>query len=478
MGISILLSPYTMAFNGKNIADLIHLSPPDPAFESVEYRHAMEFLRTTYPTSVIKLGLERITRLLELLGRPQDAFPSIIVAGTNGKGSTCVFIESILSEAGLMVGTNLSPHLEQPTERIRTGRRDISPIEFSDIIHGISELVEKQWGDGERPTYHELMTAAALVHFASAGVQAAILEVGLGGRYDAANAVDAPLAVLTPIGMDHMDRLGDDIASIAAEKVAVVRPGAMALSAAQEPDATAVFDNAIKKIGARMSVQHSGGGRVYYKDGAFYGELHLENKNPRDYRLGIGGACQGDNARLAIEAAMVLQRMGLPKGVDYAITDEAIEAGLRDARLPGRFEILSGKPMLVLDGAHNPHAAKCLSRTLDIINGGQWDLIWGMKSDKVPVDFLRELARYIGALHLCPVPGVVSHEITGLARIAADEGIPERAVSANQTPEGALCEALATTSGNGRILITGSLYLAGYLRGCLRKGFDCKDGAE
>jgi len=457
----------------KNIRDIISLNPPDPAFESPDYLQAIEFLRTTYPSSVIKLGLERITRLLEILGRPQDAFPSIIVAGTNGKGSTCAYLDSILTDAGLVVGTNLSPHLEQPTERIRICRRDISPAEFSGLILGLADLIDKQWGDGERPTYHELMTAAALIYFAANKVQVAILEVGLGGRYDAANAVDARLAVLTPIGLDHMDRLGPDIASIAAEKVAVVRPGATAVCAVQEPEAMAVFEDAIKKIDARISVQHSAGAKVYYKDDGFYGELHLENKGPRDFKLNIGGACQADNATLAVEAAWAFRDMGLPHGVEYSIDENVIISGLEKARLPGRFEILSQRPMLVLDGAHNQNAAKCLGHTLDIINREQWNLIWGMKADKLPADFIRELTRYVNSLHLCPVPGVVSHEVNSLARIAADEGIPERAISINEAPERALSNALAMTSEGGRILVTGSLYLVGYLRGCLRRGFDC-----
>ena len=120
----------------------ITLPPKDPAFESDDYRRAIDFLDTTYPPSVIKLGLERITRLLDLLSRPQDSFPSIIVAGTNGKGSTCAFLESILSGAGLVVGTNLSPHLEQPTERIRVRCNDMSPDDFAGIVLNLADLVE------------------------------------------------------------------------------------------------------------------------------------------------------------------------------------------------------------------------------------------------------------------------------------------------------------------------------------------------
>jgi dihydrofolate synthase/folylpolyglutamate synthase len=176
---------------------------------------------------------------------------------------------------------------------------------------------------------------------------------------------------------------------------------------------------------------------------------------------------------LAVEAAAVFHDIGLPRGIDYSVNEDVIFSGLEKARLPGRFEILSRRPMLVLDGAHNQHAAKCLGHTLDIINGGQWDLIWGMKADKLPAEFIRELGRYVNSLHLCPVPGVVSHDINSLARIAADEGIPERVISMSEAPERALSNALAMTSEDGRVLVTGSLYLAGYLRGCLRKGFDC-----
>ncbi len=456
----------------------IKLPPPDPAFQSPEYIRALEFLASTYPVSVMKLGLERISHLLEILGRPQDKFPSVIVAGTNGKGSTSVFLESILVQSGLKVGANLSPHLEQPTERIRVNARDISPVDFSDIVFTLADVIDEAWaeptlpGQLQRPTFHELMTAAALLHFERQKVDIAILEVGLGGRYDAANAVDAPLVVLTPMGLDHTDRLGKDIASITGEKAAVIRPGAVVVCAPQVSEAMSVISETALKINAVLLMQPFPPYGVYFRDGRFYAGLHIENSQPREYMLGLGGACQAGNADLAIRAAIALRDNNIPPGIDFDISGHAIETGLAAALLPGRFEIVSDNPMISLDGAHNPPGAKCLARTLDIISGDGWWVIWGQKSDKEPAGFIREIVPYVRRLTLCPIPGVSSFDPEALMRIALEAGIDEQSISRAESPDDALDEVITGVSVDGRVLITGSLYLVGYMRGLLREGFD------
>jgi len=450
----------------------ISLPPTDPAFDSDLCKRATDYLETTYPPAVIKLGLERITRLLELLGRPQDSFPSIIVAGTNGKGSTCAYLGSILTEAGLLVGTNLSPHLEQAAERIRIGRSDISPIRFAEIILNISALIVDQWGDGERPTYHELLTAAALVHFAECDIDIAILEVGLGGRYDAANAVDAPLAIITPIGLDHTDRLGNDIGSIAREKAAVVRPGATVICARQEPEAMDAINEMVNSVKPALILQPTGNSEVVYEDHLFRVNMHIDNIDLRCIPLGIGGACQDDNARTAIEAASALRDLGLPDNIDYDVDPDCIANGLTNARLPGRFEMIGQNPLIVLDGAHNRPGAKCLSSSIALVPDVKWHAVIGMKIDKDAGAFIREISSVIDVIYLCLIPDIKSYKPGVLAGLAKSAGIKNEYIHVFDNPGTAFGHAVDDAGSDNAVIITGSLYLVGYLRRFLRSGFD------
>ena len=450
----------------------ISLPPTNPAFDSDLCKRATEYLETTYPPAVIKLGLERIKRLLELLERPQDSFPSIIVAGTNGKGSTCAYLESILTEAGLLVGTNLSPHLEQAAERIRIGRNDISPIRFAEIILNISALIDDRWGDGERPTYHELLTAAALVHFAESDVDIAILEVGLGGRFDSANAVDAPLAVLTPIGLDHTDRLGNDIGSIAREKAAVVRPGATVICAHQEPDAMIAINEILNSVKPALILQPNGNSEVIFEEHFFRVNMHIDNIDLRCIPLGIGGACQDDNARNAIQAASALRDLGLPDNIDYDVDSDCIAKGLANARLPGRFEMIGQNPLIVLDGAHNPPGAKCLASSIALVPDVKWHAVIGMKAEKDAGAFIREISSVIDATYLCPIPDIKSYKPDVLAELAKAAGMKNEHIHVFGNPETAFGHAVDAAGNDNAVIITGSLYLVGYLRKFLRSGFD------
>ncbi len=449
------------------------LPPPDPDFRSPEYIRAIEYLETTYPPAVIKLGLERITRLLELLGRPQDAFPSIIVAGTNGKGSTCANLESILLRAGLSVGTNLSPHLEEPCERIRVNGEDIAPVAFARLIHKLAGLIDGKWDETERPTYHELLTTAALVHFAYTGVQIAILEVGLGGRFDAANAVDAPLVILTPISFDHTDRLGNTLASIAGEKAAVVRQGAFVVCAPQHPEAMSTIDAALMDVGSGPKVQLIDEPGVYFAERGFIASLNIDNFNLNDIRLGINGACQGLNAKVAATAAMTLRDIGIPRGIDLDMSARNISSGIASARLPARFEIVSESPFIAIDGAHNESGARCLAKTLEMVPR-HWIGVVGMKSDKDPRAFLRETCGHLDVLFTCPIPDIKSYKPEGLAGIASAEGLASGNVRATDDPADALEMALSSFAEGQGIIVTGSLYLAGHIRKLLRGNFDGK----
>lgn len=449
----------------------ITLPPKDPAFESDDYRRAIDFLDTTYPPSVIKLGLERITRLLDLLSRPQDSFPSIIVAGTNGKGSTCAFLESILSEAGLVVGTNLSPHLEQPTERIRVRCNDMSPEDFASIVLNLADLVENSWGEGEKPTYHEFLTAVALVHFDRSRVDVAILEVGLGGRYDSANAVDAPLAVITPIGLDHTDRLGNDLASIAKEKAAVVRPGTTVICASQAPGAMVGIDGTFETVRPASVIQPSGKIRIHFENWKFFADMHIDNFEMIRIPLGIGGARSADNARLAVVTAMALHDIGLPEGIDYDVNPDVIMDGLSKARLPGRFEIVGHNPPIVVDGAHNQPGAICLAETLAMIPGVRWRAIIGIKADKDAESFFRGISKAFDATYLCQIPDIKSYKPEALARLAKRAGIEKQKIYVLDNPREAFAKVLNDAGNNDAVLITGSLYLVGYMREMLR-GFD------
>ncbi len=321
-----------------------------------------------------KLGLERVSALLERLGNPHRSAGFVHVAGTNGKGSVCAMIESGLRAAGLRTGLFTSPHLSEPTERIRIDGRPVGADLFAGAFDRVHAAAEGMLAHGEldlHPTYFETVTAMAFLLFRDLQVDTAVLEVGLGGRLDATNVVLPVLCVITPVDYDHETFLGKSLESIAAEKAGILKRGVPVVVAAQRPDVEAFLEMRAAEAGA--PVFRSAGWRaseleLYTRGSRFLadGPLTLRIECP------LAGEHQVANALTAIAALHAL-----------GIQAQAIEEGLRQARWPGRLELVAERPDIILDGAHNPAGARALAAHIErFYNGRRVWLIYGAMRDK------------------------------------------------------------------------------------------------
>ena len=329
-----------------------------------------------------RLGLDRMVDLLERLGRPQDDLRFVHVAGTNGKGSTCAYLASVLQAAGLRVGLFTSPFVYCFEERIRVNGVNISAEELAravEVVRPVAEAMEAATGD--HPTEFELMAAVALEHFRAAGCDIVVMEVGLGGRLDATNAIDAPeVSVICRIGLDHTDLLGDTLAAIAGEKAGIMKAGAPVVSWPQEPEAMAVIravadergcalaapDFAALAVGPLEGAAWGGAtaaGEVAgtSTDGTFAGALTAVRRftyRGEAFATRMLGRYQPANAAVAIEAVGVLRERG------WAISEASLKEGIAAARWPGRFEVVGTSPLTIVDGGHNPQGAVALADSL------------------------------------------------------------------------------------------------------------------
>jgi dihydrofolate synthase/folylpolyglutamate synthase len=321
-------------------------------------------------------GLERITPLLHRLGDPQKSFAAIHVAGTNGKGSTASFLAAILEAAGHPTGLFSSPHLTRFTERFRVRGTEISAERLAALAERVLAVAPPA------TTFFEVATALACLHFAEERVRLAVLEVGMGGRYDATNAVDGVLAVITPIALDHCAYLGDTLAAIAGEKAGIIRPCRPVISAAQEQAVAEVIGARARLLAAPLSVAGRDFAARWEGDALAYRGLDtvLTGLSP-----GIGGRYQAANGACALAAAEQLRRQDLP------IPDAALRAGLAAARWPGRMEHFPGPPRLLLDGAHNPAGAAALATELQRLVFRRLFLVVGLMGDKDAAGILAPL---------------------------------------------------------------------------------------
>lgn len=354
-----------------------------------------------------RLGLDRIRELLERLGRPQDRLKFVHVAGTNGKGSICAYLASILNAAGHRTGMFTSPYIERFEERIRVDGAMISPDELRDVTLAVREHAEAMAEEtGDHPTEFELMTAVALEHFARCGCDIVVLEVGLGGRLDSTNVIDAPEAcVIARIGLDHTALLGNTLAAIAGEKAGIIKEGSAVVSWPQESEAMAVIEHAAAEHGCELRVPDFAQleeGAIRWEDGASPFRS-FSYREWTDLRTGILGSYQPQNATVALEVVSVLRGRG------WHIPDEAVRAGVARTRWPGRFEIVEGGSSpdgfaIVVDGGHNPQGARALADSLaEVFPGRKPVFVIGVLEDK---DYPRMLEDVLplGSAFVCVTP--------------------------------------------------------------------------
>lgn len=333
----------------------------------------------------IKPGLDRVKLLLSKLGDPQLAYPSIHITGTNGKTSTARMISSVLGVGGRKVARYTSPHLQSVTERICVGGRPVSEGEFASLLEKVLPAVEETDAEtGDPLTYFEVTTAMAFLHFARRKVDLAVVEVGLGGRWDATNLVDSRVQVITRIAYDHMAELGETLEKIAFEKAGIIKEGSTVISAVDHPGSFRVVEAACRERGSRLKVYGKDFQLIYnvtygLETGKVGQVLGIQGllREYGDLYLPLLGEHQGVNAACAVAACEAYA--GLPK--ELSLTE--VEAGLRRVTSPGRLEVISLHPLVLLDGAHNPDGAMRLAHVInDELDFEKLVLVVGILEDK------------------------------------------------------------------------------------------------
>lgn len=409
----------------------------------------LAFLSSRSPSTVV-LGLERMHEALEELGHPELRLRSVQVAGTNGKGSTCAFLDSIVRAAGHRVGLYTSPHLVRVNERIQV---DGAAIDDQTLGARVVEVLQRSPAALDA-TYFELGTLVALEHFLRAGVDLAVLEVGLGGRLDATTAARPRLTALTRVGLDHLELLGETVEAIAREKAAIFRRGVPAVVGAQRPEALAVIEASAAAVGAPLLLE----GRDFSLDGL--GRYHGPGLVLEGLALGLHGAHQQHNAAVAVGCAQLLAALGVPVG------PEAIRTGLQRTRWPGRLEQISGKPPLLLDGAHNEDGVAALRAALDTppYAGRPVHLVFGVVSDKRVTPMLQALLPRCASAAFTRVP--TPRGLDPACYLEFGRSLCP-SVEVAPSPEEALERARRRAGADGWVLVAGSLYLVGAVKAVL-----------
>jgi dihydrofolate synthase / folylpolyglutamate synthase len=420
-----------------------------------------------------KFDLAHMRVLLKALENPEKKFPSVLIAGTNGKGSIAASLASILQASGRRTGLYTSPHLVRINERIRIGSRQIPDDKFA-LIHDLVErTAERLVEDGElpwHPSFFEMLTAMAFEHFATSKVDIAVLEVGMGGRLDATNVVDPRLSVISDIALDHQKFLGNSIAEIAHEKAGIIRPGGVIVTLPQMPEANDVIGNTVLERDARVIsavpyVPPVSPASPQYFEASRETRPHTGSAGPISryplHVLGkeilvetpLVGRHQLRNVALAIAAAEELHKQGLP------VTADSIERGIRETRWPGRFQVIAGSPEIVLDVAHNPAGAWALRSTLSSRYGDRRLIfVFGAMRDKA----IGEIAEI-----LFPLAERVIVTSADNPRSATAEEIREAAartqseIEARPDVASAVARARELAGADGIVVITGSIYIVG-----------------
>ena len=429
--------------------------------ESVRY-----LLSLGHETVAIKLGLENVTRLLRRLGDPQSSFPSVQIAGTNGKGSTAAMLESICRAASLRVGLYTSPHLVSITERVRVAGRDISRdafARFASLVRDASEEVGRE--SGALPTFFEQVTAIALVAFREARVSVAILETGLGGRLDATTAAGATTVAVTPVSLDHQEYLGDTLASIAAEKAAIIRTGVRAVVAPQEREAEEVIRARCRECGV---VPLRATRDIEVLGACDDGRLRVRLRTGRGVYAGVCLSLRGRHQLVNAAVAVALAESLADEG--FQISREHVVEGLEAAEHAGRLELDARRdPPILFDGAHNPAGARALRTYLDEFNTKQVTMVFGAMRDKALAEIGSILFPAAAHLVLTEPQNPRAASVEELVR-AVPAPAASSTIALAPSSRDALIIARAHTPPGGLVCVTGSLYLVGEVKSLLENG--------
>ncbi len=433
-------------------------------------------LLARWPETRIAPSLERIAALTDILGSPQLTYPTIHVGGTNGKTSTSRMIDSILFEMGLRTGRFTSPHLESYLERISINGQPISPAELIFSFNDISPYLELMDSKFEHPvSFFEAVTALAFAAFAEHPIDVGVIEVGMGGEWDATNVIDADVSVIMPIGLDHMEYLGNTLTEIAKTKGGILKPGGFGVLAQQESEAAIELLRRAAEVGidlAREGVEYSLASRAVAVGGQLISISGL-NESFDDIFLPLHGKHQAANAATALVAVEAF--FG-----DTALDHEAVRAGFAAVTSPGRCEVVHRDPTILLDAAHNPHGAKAITETIqseftfDEVIG-----IFAAMADKDVVGALTELEKVMDTIIVTTNSSPRSMAVTEVEKIAASIFGADRVFAADNL-EAAIDKAIQDSvrplsEDTLGILITGSVVTVGEARTIVRKRF-AKEG--
>ena len=435
------------------------------AFETPDYFDPIAYINEPR-WQASRYGLERIQALLARLGNPQKRLKFVHVAGTNGKGSTCSYIASALQHAGYKTGLFTSPYLIQFEERIQVDGAMISQTQLFNATLAVRAEADALAAEtGDHATEFELMCAVALVHFARAHCDICVLEVGLGGRFDATNAIDAPeVCVITRLGLDHTALLGDTLEAIAGEKAAIVKPGSAVVAYPQDDaQAAAVIEQAAREAGDTLTVADFsalalGGVTTGVRSFTYAGA---------PFTTQLLGSYQPENAAVAIEALRALAARG------WNISEDDIACGIAETRWPGRFEVVSAGegPVVVVDGGHNPQGACALRASLDdVFPDTPVVFVMSVLADKDYRPMIRSVLARASAFFCVTPPNPRALGAAELAAVVAEEaaaaGLAVQA-RACESFAAALAEARACAGTEGVVCAFGSLYSISAIKAAL-----------
>jgi dihydrofolate synthase/folylpolyglutamate synthase len=409
-----------------------------------------------------KLGLARMSRLCDLAGHPERRFGSVLVGGTNGKGSTSTMLGAILQHAGYRVGTAPKPHLFTHRERLQIDGEMIGEAEIGELVEEVRPWVAAVAADPAcgQPTVFEVITLLAFLHFARRGVEWAVVEVGLGGRFDATNVLEPRLSLITNIGLDHTDRLGETLEEIAFEKAGILRPGVLAITGAAPPGLGVIGAQAAElgaplwRLGQEIRVSSQ---RVDAGGGVF--DLTLPGGEMGGLVVGMRGRHQIENAALAAAAAVRMREQGV------VAPEAAIRDGLASAVIPGRLEVIDTRPMVLLDAAHNPDGARALAAALAELFHERRRLLLVLAVSRLHdpaevVGILAPQAEVVFATASSHPAATPAAETAALARAALRGGSGIPVIEAPSVAE-AVAEARAEAGPEDLICVAGSIYALG-----------------
>lgn len=429
----------------------------------MNYNEALSYIHSTYKFGS-KLGLENIRYLLELMGNPHLDLKVIHVAGTNGKGSTSTFINSILLEEGYSVGLFTSPYLEEFTERIRINGNNIPKDDLAKVTEVVKSKVEIMISQGKQhPTEFEIVTAIAMLYYKMKDVDYVVLEVGMGGRLDSTNVIEKPLvSLITPIALDHTEYLGDTIDKIAYEKAGIIKKNSFVVVHPQREAAMEVIKNVSAKRESELTIAPIDTIKIKkYNEFGIIFDVNIEGIAYNDFEIELLGKHQVNNATVALTGIMALKKYH-----KIEVSEKAIRNGLKKTRWPGRLEVLKRNPTLLIDGAHNIHGAKALKKSIEeIFNYDRLISVIGILGDKDVDGILGEIIPLCDKVIITKPNNPRAISLNKLKEKIEDLG---KEVLMYEDISRAVNKSLEMAEKDDLILYCGSLYMIGDIRSKLK----------